>query len=235
VGVPLTSRIDPNRVVGGPPSLVFAGFEGGASLSQKNLEQARSKFLLDKLTGKLPDRKGKLAPIVASHTMGMLESQKQDLQKPDVIKQPPDVVTDLSSENTKKPKKAQKWSDLDKYIELLLDSKSEEETVFVYLTANNKSDPYDLTVADYAKRLECGPKYYTLSGKGLTTYEGDKPTEFHSLGQWLIERDSYNHIKDLSFFKQFKTWKFMRSWKRNIKSKNKLTAINSLEENLFML
>lgn len=34
--------------------MVYAGFEGGLSLSQKNLEQARTKFLLDKLTGKLP-------------------------------------------------------------------------------------------------------------------------------------------------------------------------------------
>ena len=38
-----------------------------------------------------------------------------------------------------------------------------------------------------------------------------------SLGQWLIERDSYNHIKDFSFFKQFKSWKYMRNWKRMIK------------------
>jgi len=29
-------------------------FEGGFSMNQKNLELARSKFLLDKLTGKLP-------------------------------------------------------------------------------------------------------------------------------------------------------------------------------------
>ena len=34
--------------------MVYAGFEGGVSLSQKNLEQARTKYLLDKLTGKLP-------------------------------------------------------------------------------------------------------------------------------------------------------------------------------------
>jgi hypothetical protein len=34
--------------------MVYAGFEGGMSLSQKNLEQARTKYLLDKLTGKLP-------------------------------------------------------------------------------------------------------------------------------------------------------------------------------------
>ena len=60
---------------------------------------------------------------------------------------------------------------MDKYIELLLDSKSEEETVFVYLIPNpGNSDPYDLQVSDYS---ECKnkSKYYTLSGKGLTYYE----------------------------------------------------------------
>jgi hypothetical protein len=41
-------------MMAGPPSLVYAGFEGGQSMSQKNLELARSKFLLDKLTNKLP-------------------------------------------------------------------------------------------------------------------------------------------------------------------------------------
>jgi hypothetical protein len=45
---------DPSRIMAGPPSLVYAGFEGSSSMSQKNLEQARSKFLLDKMTGKLP-------------------------------------------------------------------------------------------------------------------------------------------------------------------------------------
>lgn len=45
---------DPQKIMAGPPSLVYAGFEGSASLSQKNLELARSKFLLDKITGKLP-------------------------------------------------------------------------------------------------------------------------------------------------------------------------------------
>ena len=40
---------DPQKIMAGPPSLVYAGFEGAASLSQKNLELARSKFLLDKI------------------------------------------------------------------------------------------------------------------------------------------------------------------------------------------
>ena len=59
-------QVDPTKIMQGPPSLVYAGFQGGDSMSQKNLEQARSKFLLDKLTGKLPTRQGtgmKLRPL----------------------------------------------------------------------------------------------------------------------------------------------------------------------------
>jgi hypothetical protein len=54
----------------GPPAMVYAGFEGGVSMSQKNLELARSKFLLDKLTGKLPEeiRKGRLLPPLSGRS-----------------------------------------------------------------------------------------------------------------------------------------------------------------------
>jgi hypothetical protein len=54
-----------------------------------------------------------------------------------------------------KPKEVvqQQWSDLDKFIELLLDSKSDEETVFLYLNPNPKSgDPYDLLLTEYRHR-----------------------------------------------------------------------------------
>lgn len=98
-------------------------------------------------------------------------------------------------------------------------------------TTNN--DPYDLQVASYEARNP--EKYYTLSGKGLTFYKNDTPIEFISLGQWLIERDSYNHIKELSFFKQFKKWKFMRMWKKQIKQQNRAKARNLLDEKLFIL
>lgn len=50
-----------------------------------------------------------------------------------------------------------------------------------------------------------------------------------------MERDSYNHIKDFSFFKQFKSWKFMRMWKKTIKMQNRNKAVNDLDDNLFML
>ena len=146
----------------------------------------------------------------------------------------PDVIYGCGHAEQKTEPKV--WSDLDKYIELLLDSKSEEETVFMYLLPNLVTgDPYDLQVTNYAE-TRIHTKYYTLSGKGLTLYENqDTPVEFISLGQWLIERDSYNHIKELSFFKQFKKWKFMRMWKKTIKQTNRSKASNSLDEKLFIL
>jgi hypothetical protein len=63
----------------GPPALVYAGFEGGVSMSQKNLELARSKFLLDKLTGKLPKelRRGKLPPLDDTHSQASMSASSQ--------------------------------------------------------------------------------------------------------------------------------------------------------------
>ena len=70
--------VDPQRLMAGPPSLVYAGFEGGVSLSQKNLELARSKFLLDKLTGKLPAElrggKAKVLPRIAGEDVKSIHS-----------------------------------------------------------------------------------------------------------------------------------------------------------------
>ena len=100
------TQVDPSKVMSGPPALVYAGFEGGASMSQKNLEQARSKFLLDKLTGKLPPRT--LPPLERP------ESQRSDSAlvkstvggtKPKADTEPPNVVHNLREENSKKPKK----------------------------------------------------------------------------------------------------------------------------------
>ena len=73
-----SDKIDPNKIMSGPPALVYAGFEGGASMSQKNLEQARSKFLLDKLTGKLPS---KTLPPIDTMSQGSRKSDTDLLQK----------------------------------------------------------------------------------------------------------------------------------------------------------
>jgi hypothetical protein len=130
------------KLMAGPPSLVYAGFEGGESMSQKNLEQARCKFLLDKLTGKLPNRQT-LPPIpegsVNADTISQGSAVKDPFSKSQLGEE--DAEEQKAADKTKKP---QQWSELDKFIELLLDSKSDEETVFLYLNPNESGDPYDL-------------------------------------------------------------------------------------------
>jgi hypothetical protein len=179
---------DGPKILSGPPAMVYAGFEGGMSLSQKNLEQARTKFLLDKLTGKLPaELKGGsgqvLPPIDFSKDTPTKKgkgpvsvSSKSRAEEDKEVK----FAANTEDKSPKKGAHGREWSDLDKYIELLLDSKSEEETVFVYLNPNPNLNPYDLLVTSYQGRNE--QKYYTLSGKGLTLYENDTPIEFLSLG-----------------------------------------------------
>jgi len=100
-------------------------------------------------------------------------------------------------------------------------------------TESGSGNPYDLTVCQYHNRDE--QRYYTLSAKGITLYLRETPIEFITLGDWLIERDSYNHIKELSFFKKFKRWKFLRMWRKNIISHKRAKARRMLEEKLFIL
>ena len=184
------------KLFSGPPALVHAGFEGGMSISQRQIEHARSRFLLDKLTGKIstdyrqnfggtlppidgvgmstPSRKGRRSVAESSAPS---ESPRSSIRKAD--REEDDLERAGKEEETKKAE-PRKWVDLDKYIELLLDSKSEDEIVFVYLNPNENGDPYDLKVCAYHERSP--EKYYTLSGKGLTVYENDNPVEFISLG-----------------------------------------------------
>jgi hypothetical protein len=105
--------------------------------------------------------------------------------------------------------------------------------VFVYVNENNNNNPYDLLVSKYQNRNE--NKYYTLSAKGFTLYLNEQPMEFITLGDWLIERDSFNHIKELSFFKKFKRWKLLRKWRKNILSNKRAKNRMMLEEKMFHL
>ena len=86
--------------------------------------------------------------------------------------------------------------------------------------AGINSDPYDLQVVDYntieKKNQHYKKEYYTISIKGLCHYVGGYPIEFISLANWLKERDDYDKIKALPFFNQFRKWKTLTMWKRNV-------------------
>lgn len=148
-------------------------------MSQKNLEQARCKFLLDKLTGKLPEemKNTHLDPIDASDAGSDAGSRAGSGFKDRGLGKKDEDAEDPAEGEKKKP---QQWSELDKFIELLLDSKSDEETVFLYLNQNENNDPYDLRVTTYKDTNK--DKHFTLSSKGITVYEQKQPIEFLSLG-----------------------------------------------------
>jgi len=77
-----------------------------------------------------------------------------------------------------------------------------------------------LQVVDYntieKKNQHYKKEYYTISIKGLCHYVGGYPIEFISLANWLKERDDYDKIKALPFFNQFRKWKTLTMWKRNV-------------------
>lgn len=57
-------------------------------------------------------------------------------------------------------------------------------------------------------------QYYTISKKGLCSYADNSPKEFQSLHNWLEERASFDRIKALNFFKQFRKWKTLKMWNK---------------------
>jgi hypothetical protein len=77
--------------------------------------------------------------------------------------------------------------------------------------------------------------FYTLSRKGLTTYRFDEPTDYIPLTDWLIERNYYLEIRRKRFFHEFRRWKLLRMWRRNILSKKREEVRSSLTEKLFIL
>lgn len=86
---------------------------------------------------------------------------------------------------------------------------------FIYLVKKNpqSNDAYNMQVVSYLHLQKNNMEnYYTLSSKGVTRYEKSTPIEFLTLGEWLKERDQFNAIKNLSFFRKFRKWKTLKKW-----------------------
>jgi len=90
-------------------------------------------------------------------------------------------------------------------------------------------------IKEEEKKEKNPEKFFTLSKKGITTYMNDEPVEYITLTDWLIERNFYQRISNLGFFKQFNKWKILRMWRRNILQKKREEVKQNLQEKLFML
>lgn len=148
------------------------------------------------------------------------------------------------SQKAKKQSLAQnKWNDLDKLI-TLLQNQPDDDGYFIYLKPSDIGDPYDLqpliepdqqnknqitgAISKKSSNQQKTEKFFTLSKKGITTYVNDEPVEYITLTDWLIERNFYQQISDKRFFKQFRRWKIIRMWRRNILHKKREEVKNNL-------
>lgn len=148
------------------------------------------------------------------------------------------------------------WKDLDKLI-TLLQSQAEDDGYFIYLkpspiannpydlqpmvdidiVANSQSKQHGQAISKRSLQLQTSKleKFYTLSRKGITTYQNDEPVDYITLTDWLIERNYYQEIRGKRFFHEFRRWKVLRMWRRNILHKKREEVKSALTEKLFFL
>jgi dynein heavy chain len=85
----------------------------------------------------------------------------------------------------------------------------------VYYLPEGKENYYELKQTKFVD-IRDKKVYYTLSAKGLTVYHNKTPKEFIKLSEWIMERQAYNKITTINFFKNFKIWRIIKIWRKNI-------------------
>ena len=102
---------------------------------------------------------------------------------------------------------------------------------FVYFLPSNSENYYKLTPKTF-NEIADKKIYYTLSSKGLTVYIDKKPREFIKLAEWMNERQRYDVIAEIPFFKNFKIWRIITMWRKNIFKQKKIAYQNELQNSL---
>ena len=102
---------------------------------------------------------------------------------------------------------------------------------FVYFLPSNNENYYKLTPKTF-NDIADKKTYYTLSSKGLTVYIDKKPREFIKLAEWMNERQRYDVIAEIPFFKNFKIWRIITMWRKNIFKQKKIAYQNELQNSL---
>lgn len=74
-----------------------------------------------------------------------------------------------------------------------------------------------------------------MSKKGLCYYYENNPKDFQGLNNWLEERSTFDRIKSLNFFRQFRKWKTLKMWNKTILREKISLYSEFLKEKLFYL
>ena len=194
---------------------------------QEHLEKIWSRKLIEKMRNRDNKDKDEGSPTSIRQSLKSFAGPKEGEAKSPAGK-------GLEEAKSEEKKTAEEWQDLDKYLESLLEDSEQTTTKFMYFNMRTGLDnPYDLSISSYNERQEL--HFYTISGKGVTQYRNDKAMEFIPLGEWLIERDLYAHVKEIPFFKHFKRWKLLKVWRKGIVFMRRKQIIDELGEKLFYI
>ena len=176
--------------------------------SQEHLEKIWSNQLIEKL--KYKNEKSLQDPVKESTKRDIMQVQK---------------TTEQNIET---------WKELDKYIEEILEHGESKAAKFLYFNIKpNSINPYDLDLTTFNNRNAVA--YYVISAKGVTHYKNDKALDFIPLSEWLVQRDLYSNIKELTFFKHFKRWKLLKIWRQRILIMKRKKILDELNDKLFFV
>jgi len=189
-------------------------------------DEAVSRKIIDKLTGKnIPPTRIPYPPRFyrsnSIRSRGLSIGGESD---------DPATANLLSGLDEPQGGKVNQLQDIDSFIYLIKEGKINPNE-FIYLVRKD-GDHYNLKVTDYCSITD--HVYWTLSAKGVTKYEANFPVEFIPLKDWLRERDQYNHIKRLRFFRQFRSWKTLKKWVKILRKNQRNACKAQLNEKLFI-
>lgn len=124
-------------------------------------------------------------------------------------------------------------SKLDEFIRNIKE-KNIQQNEFVYLLrepVGHKND-YEVVSAEVARNQANG-EFFTLSAAGLSTFVAGSPVEFIKFKEFLNERKQFFRLKEVGFFEQFRVWKIVKMWQRNVNRYRRNKRKKELEEKLY--
>jgi dynein heavy chain len=140
------------------------------------------------------------------------------------------------------PKPTESYEQIDTYIEesrldqfiRSIKDKTSEPNQFVYLLREpvGHANDYDVVPAEVARTQENG-EYFTLSAAGLSTFISGSPVEFIKFADFLTERKQFFNLKHVAFFQQFRVWKIVKMWERNVNRYRRSKRRKKLDEKLY--
>ena len=124
---------------------------------------------------------------------------------------------------------------LDEFIRRIREKRLEDKE-FIYMLRGSVRDNCDYVAVSAAEAInQENNEYYTLSANGLSVFVNGSPVEFQKLGDWLTERRNYFDLKNVAFFQQFRVWKTVKMWQRNISRFRRDRRRKKLEDKLYMV